>query len=92
MNHTGEIINKEASSRRKFVFGVAVLAAFAAIASAVRIPRGLKRNVIACAPESKNKMVKMLTQDGKLVEIDESLITVNRKKVSDAELLHWIKK
>jgi len=43
----------------------------------------------------KNKKVttvKMLTRDGKLVEIDASLLAVNKKKISDKELQNWVKK
>jgi hypothetical protein len=40
----------------------------------------------------KPKTVKMLTQDGQLVEIDASLIAANRKKISDKELQSWVKK
>jgi hypothetical protein len=34
----------------------------------------------------------MLTQDGQLVEIDESLITSNGKRISTGELQRWVKK
>jgi len=51
-----------------------------------------KKNIISCKPESKRKMVKMLTQDGQLVEIDESLITSNGKRISTGELQSWVKK
>ena len=37
----------------------------------------------------KPKMVKMLTQDGKLVEVDESMIQ-KKRRVSDKELANWI--
>jgi len=41
--------------------------------------------------KKKNKTVKMLSQDGKLVEIDEKLVaTVNKKKITDAELKAWV--
>jgi len=36
--------------------------------------------------------VKMLTQDGRLVEIDASLLAANKKKISDKELQNWVKK
>ena len=42
-----------------------------AIAAATGFFSPAKKNIIACAPESKKKMVKMLTEDGKLVEIDK---------------------
>ena len=35
---------------------------------------------------------KMLTQDGKLVEIDKRLIASSGRKVSNEELQKWIKK
>jgi hypothetical protein len=91
MNKDEQTTQEESASRRKFVLGVAVLSVFAAIASALRLPSA-KKNVIACAPESKKKTVKMLTQDGTLVEIDEALITAKRKKISNSELQDWLKK
>ena len=41
-----------------------------------------------------DKKVKMLTPDGKLVEVDESLIKNNksRKQVGNKEILEWIDK
>jgi len=40
----------------------------------------------------KPRMVKMLTQDGKLVEVDANLFAANSKKVSDKELQSWVKR
>ena len=40
----------------------------------------------------KPKTVKMLTQDGKLVEVDASLLASMSKKISDKELQNWVKK
>ena len=37
------------------------------------------------------KTVKMLTQDGKLVEVDATLLAANNKKISDKELRNWVK-
>lgn len=39
-----------------------------------------------------NESVKMLTQDGKLVEIDKRLLSSSGKKISNEELQQWIKK
>lgn len=39
----------------------------------------------------KTKTVKMLTQDGKLVEVDASFLASTRKKISDKELQNWVK-
>jgi hypothetical protein len=34
----------------------------------------------------------MLTQDGRLVEVDEHLLSTIRQKASDEEVKSWIKK
>ena len=39
-----------------------------------------------------NETVKMLTREGKLVEINKSLLASYGKKISNAELQSWIKK
>jgi len=39
-----------------------------------------------------NETVKMLTREGKLVEINKSLLASSGKKISNAELQSWIKK
>jgi hypothetical protein len=36
--------------------------------------------------------VKMLTQDGKLVEVDKKLLASGSKKINDKELQQWINK
>ena len=42
--------------------------------------------------QEKNETIKMLTQDGKLVEIDKKMLTSSAKKISDEELKKWVKK
>jgi len=42
--------------------------------------------------QGKARMVKMLTQDGVLVEVDERRLPSNRKKISNAELKKWVRK
>lgn len=42
--------------------------------------------------KKKKDTVKMLTQDGKLVEIDRDLISGSKRKITDAELKNWVKK
>jgi hypothetical protein len=39
-----------------------------------------------------SKSVKMLTQDGRLVEIDAANIPLKRKKIKEAEIHSWINK
>jgi hypothetical protein len=43
-------------------------------------------------PKSPKEKVKMLTADGKLVEVDKSVLEAvnNRKKISNKELLDWM--
>lgn len=38
-----------------------------------------------------NATVKMLTQDGKLVEIDKKLLASSGNKISNEELQNWVK-
>ena len=40
----------------------------------------------------KIETVRMLTQDGKLVEIDKDMIPGNKRKITDPELKAWVKK
>ena len=42
--------------------------------------------------KKKTNTVKMLAQDGTLVEIDASLLAASTKKISDKELQNWVKK
>ena len=67
-------------SRRKFIaWGVAsaaVLAAFKFITPSRKKPT----------------TVKMLTEDGKLVEIDIASLPSSKKKITNGELQNWIKK
>lgn len=45
------------------------------------------------APKKKKetKTVKMLTQDGKLVEVDIAALPSKKKKITNKELQNWIK-
>lgn len=42
--------------------------------------------------EKKTETVKMLTRDGKLVEVEKRLLTGKKAKINDKELLSWVKK
>lgn len=44
-------------------------------------------------PVPKGKMVKMLTPDGKLVEVDEAVLAsvTKGKKAANKEIFHWMK-
>lgn len=42
--------------------------------------------------KNKKETVKMLSQDGQLVEIDKELLASSGKKISDTELQNWVRK
>lgn len=72
-------------SRRKFtLLGVGALSSFAVF----RLwPSSGKKG-----GTGKSKTVKMLAQDGNLVEVDVAVLSAQRRKVSNTELQNWIKK
>ncbi len=74
-----QIIEKKVT-RRKAVGWLGVLS-LVAMAGAALNPWKNKKNP---------RTVKMLTQDGKLVEIDASLLASNAQKISDKELQNWV--
>ncbi len=70
-----------AASRKKIIiWGAAILSSFAFF----RFFSGSKKE--------KNETVKMLTQDGRLVEIDKKLLASSGNKITNEELQKWIKK
>jgi hypothetical protein len=76
--------NTDKTTRKSFVTrGLG----WAALLMAAAIPLTWRKK-----PRNKGKMVKMLSQDGQLVEVDESLLPSNRKKITDDELKKWVKK
>lgn len=74
--------NPNSTSRKKFLLWSAAILASAAL---IRFFKGPSK-------EKNKSTVTMLTQDGKLVEIDRDLVTGNGKKISYQELQNWIKK
>lgn len=73
------------SSRKKFlVWGTAALTSLTAFS----LFSGAKKNEV-----KKTTKIKMLTQDGKLVEVDaDKVYCGKRKKISDEQLKTWINK
>jgi hypothetical protein len=70
-------------SRKKFIWwGAAVFTSLATLRFFTRTKE----------KDRKNNTVKMLTQDGQLVEVDKNLLGPARKKISNAELQQWVKK
>jgi hypothetical protein len=74
--------SKKDLSRKKFIGWTIGIASVLTLPAFLRPPK--KR--------SPSQTVKMLTQDGKLVEIDVSNIPDKKKKVSAADIHSWIRK
>ena len=53
---------------------------------------GVLANGLFSSVKPAPKTVRMLTQDGKLVEVDAAALNVPRKRITDDELQSWIKK
>jgi hypothetical protein len=79
---------KTRPSRRKFVLGLGVVS----LLSAIGLGIGRKKAIVSCDPDPTKKTIKMLTQDGKLVEIEEDKLMGQRKKITDDELKSFVKK
>jgi hypothetical protein len=47
---------------------------------------------ISGGKKKKSETVKMLTQDGKLVEVDIVALSAKKKKITNTELQNWIEK
>jgi len=79
--------NQKDNSRRNFLWGgLGVLSALSALKFI--IPKKQKI-VIPCAPIATT--TKMLTEDGRLVEVDISKIKKTGVKVSDKDVITWVK-
>lgn len=75
----------EPQSRKRFVkWGLGVVASLSVLRLAGKAGTEKK--------DPEQKTIKMLGQDGKLVEVIQSTLPANRKKISDDELKNWIKK
>ncbi|MDP9048479.1 MAG: hypothetical protein M3N14_10100 [Bacteroidota bacterium] len=92
MDSNKKIDHANSSTRRKFVWGLGIFSLVTAIGSAAKFPFSGFKKKSTPKPECKNNTVKMLTQDGRIVEVDASLLSSHRKKVTNTELQNWIKK
>jgi hypothetical protein len=87
-----ESIQPEVKARRRLLAGAGIgllslLSFFKSGLFAKKTP------VISCAPPpEKKETMKVLSQDGQLVEVDISKIKRLKEKVSDEELKNWIRK
>jgi hypothetical protein len=82
--------NNDLNGRRKLIASVGLLSLLAPLASAAKVPF-IRKKMEASAKLAPNK-VKMLTQDGRLVEVDENFLSAIRQKASDEDVKSWIKK
>ncbi|NOT50368.1 MAG: hypothetical protein HOP10_03715 [Chitinophagaceae bacterium] len=75
------------SNRKKFLlWGAALVSAI----TFSKYFKGTQKNIaIGCGSKPS---IKMLTQDGSLVEIDKNMVISPGKKISNRELQQWIKK
>ena len=81
----------EKNSRRKLLFGISLLSLFPLLKFGSFFNK--KNNIISCAPEAEKRMVKMLTEDGRLVEVEVSRIEgAEKEKISNKDLLVFVKK
>lgn len=89
-NHTNPI-SPTPNNRRKLLFGVGLFSIFS-LFSFSRLNLFAKKKAVApCAPEKLTKTVRMLTQDGQLVEVEVSKLSNVKKKVTNQELQNWVK-
>ena len=79
--------NQKNNSRRKFLWGG--LGTLSAITALKFIIPKKQKIVIPCAPTATT--TKMLTEDGKLVEVDIIKIEKTGIKVSDKDVITWVK-
>ena len=85
-----ESIPEKVKTRRKWLAGIGFLSLFPLFKSGIF---SKKNPVISCAPPAEKKeTMKLLSQDGRLVEVDVSKINQVKGKISDQELQNWIKK
>ncbi len=79
---------KTDNSRRKLIKGMGLLSLFPLF----RFPFFRKKvDTISCAPEKTGTM-RLLTEDGRLVEVDISKISSNKQKATSKEVMGWIKR
>jgi hypothetical protein len=73
---------QKTSSRKKFLlWSATVLSSLTVL------------NLISGSKQKKNETVKMLTQDGKLVEVDrEKIFDSKKQKITDEQLKKWVNK
>ena len=79
----------EMKNRRKLLAGIGIFSLFPILYTGLFRKR---KPVISCAPPEEKKTMKMLSQNGQLVEVDMSQIESIQGKISIQELQTWIKR
>jgi hypothetical protein len=80
-----EQLPKDPPSRKKFLlWGAAILSTVTVLKF---LPGGKKKKTA-----QPSETIKMLGQDGKLVEIDKNLFASSGKKISNEDLQKWVKR
>ena len=74
--------SQKSTSRKKFLLWTATALSSLTV---LKLMPGKKKK------KEEEKTVRMLTQDGKLVEINKDLVIRSARKISDKELQQWIK-
>lgn len=76
-------------TRRKIVLGIV---GFLALFPFLKFNLFKKdKKVISCVPD-KPETIKLLTQDGRLVEVEISKLGSSKEKISNQELMGWVKR
>jgi hypothetical protein len=77
------------TARRRFLAAGGILSLFALL-KLWRVPR--KTPVIDCGPDQKEETVRLLGQDGRLVEVNASRLKMLQKKITNDELQNWVRR
>jgi hypothetical protein len=78
---------QKAPTRKKFLlWGAALISSVAFF----KFFSGTRKSSLTNGHDTKT--VKMLTQDGRLVEVDKNLLASSGKKITNEELQQWINK
>lgn len=85
MSNKGKSSDSDQRQRRRFLRQIGF---FSVCAATVGLPLLNKKRQL----RKQEAPAKMLTEDGRLVEVDASFLKASTKKVTNAELKQWIKK
>lgn len=80
---------EKAGGRRKALAGIGILGL---VLIRVRGLLPLKKRIIACAPPVEKKKIRVLSQDGRLMEVDAGSVRTTGKKITNTELREWVRR